>query len=127
MWFVFKMVMKKYIVIVIFLLITIVLGSIISLLKFDTLNFLESGFALYQVNNTNTEIVQINESPDIFIVNPKTSAYDLLMKYMNERNYEFDEPSSVASTLVFINNDSTKYVDFSVNKFYSKWKIENNE
>lgn len=96
------------------------LAVLISFNKFDTTNPIKTGTALAKIMFTKTEIVQIQEYPLIYLAKP-ANAQQTLINFMEQRGYKYLEDERMASTLAFGNETSKNYVQFSVNKYYSKW------
>lgn len=104
-------------VVIVFLL---TMSTIVSMNKFDTPNPILSGMGLVKIMFTKSEIVQIQEYPQVYLAKPD-NAQQALIDFMEQRGYYYLEDERMASTLVFENEISRIYVDFSVNAYYSKW------
>jgi DUF1009 family protein len=79
-----------------------------------------SGMGLIEILFSDTEIVQIQEYPKVYLAKPD-HALKTLIDFMEQRGLDYLEDERMASTLVFQNGVSKNYVDFSVNAYYSKW------
>lgn len=113
--------MKKILIII---CITIILCTLISSVYFGTFNFIKSGIGVIRVVFTDTEIIKIKESPEIYLAKADNSPYDLLLNFMESQGYVESESERQVSTIVFKKNDEVKLVSFSVNKYFSKWEFE---
>lgn len=95
-------------------------SSIVSVNQFNTTNPVMSGMGLTKILFTDMEIVQIQEYPKVYLAKPD-HALKALIGFMEQRGFDYLEDERMASTLVFENEVSKNYVDFSVNAYYSKW------
>jgi hypothetical protein len=102
---------------IVFLLTT---SIIVSMDKFNTPNPILSGMGLIKIMFTGADIVQIQEYPKVYLAKPD-NAQQVLIDFMEQRGYYYLEDERMTSTLVFGNEISKNYVDFSVNAYYSKW------
>ncbi|MDW7675342.1 MAG: hypothetical protein SCK28_12495 [Bacillota bacterium] len=93
---------------------------IISISKFNTPNPMMSGIGLVKILFTNSEVVQIQEYPKVYLAKPD-NALETMIDFMEQRGFNYLEDERMSSTLVFENEVSKNYVDFSVNAYYSKW------
>ena len=108
---------NKYIIfIVIILLLTT------SFIKFNTLNFIKSGYGLTKIISNREEIVMVKSSPKIYISNPNHSMV-LLKDMMRVNGFDYLPDERNSSTLVFHNGSEKIYVEFSLNKYYGLWKL----
>ncbi len=96
------------------------ISVIISINKFNTPNAVKSGMGLAKIMFTDAEIVQINEYPQIYLAKPD-NAQKTLIDFMEQRGYKYLDDERMASTLVFANEVSANYIEFSVNGYYAKW------
>ncbi len=113
--------LKRFGSIAVVFVIVLLTGSIIvSMNKFSTLNPIMSGMGLAKIMFTNGEIVQIQKYPQVYLAKPD-NAQQLLIDFMEQHGYKYLADERMASTLVFGNEMSKNYVDFSVNAYYSKW------
>lgn len=110
---------KKYILL---LLIVILLLSTVSFIKFNTINFFETGSALIKIALSNEAVVQIGEHPKIYLSSPKDSM-NLLKKFMLEKGYEELTNERLSSTLVFEKENQKVFVQFSLNRYYGLWQV----
>lgn len=93
---------------------------IVSVNKFNTSNPFMSGMGLIRILFSDTEIVLIQEYPQVYLAKPD-HALKALIGFMEQRGFDYFEDERIASTLAFKNEVSKHYVDFSVNAYYSKW------
>lgn len=98
----------------------LIMSIIVSMNKFDTPNSILSGIGFFKIMFNKSEIVQIQKYPRIYLAKPD-NAQQALINFMEQRGYYYLENERLASTLVFGNEISRIYVDFSVNDYYSKW------
>lgn len=113
--------MKKLIIGVIIL---IVLLSIMSILYFDTFNFIKCGIGLIKITFTDEKIVKISDSKEVYLSKSNDNPQELLIKFMESKGYIHLESERVSSMLVFEKDDDVVEVFFSVNRYYSKWVME---
>ncbi|MDR5660010.1 hypothetical protein RH915_10965 [Serpentinicella sp. ANB-PHB4] len=111
---------RKAIIIVISSALLIASSILISLEKFNTRNPIATGSGLIKIMFTQTEIVQIQDYPAVFLAKPD-HAQQSLIEFMEQEGYHHVEDERLSSTLVFKNDATKRYVDFSVNGYYSKW------
>ena len=111
---------KKLGIMIVIILILSSVSIIISMNKFNTLNPIKSGMEIAKIMFTNAEIVQIQKYPQVYLAKPD-NAQQTLINFMEQRGYKYLEDERMASTLVFGNETSKNYIEFSVNGYYSKW------
>jgi hypothetical protein len=111
---------KKIAIILVISIFLLVIAMLISIDKFSTPNFIISGRGLYKIIFSEVKIIQIRKNPQVYLAKPD-NAQELLINFMNERGYYYLEDERMASKLVFENEGSKCYVDFSLNDYYSKW------
>lgn len=111
---------KKIVIIFAVITFLLIISTVVSMSKFDTTNPLLSGIGLFKIMFTKAEIVQIQEYPRVYLAKPD-NAQQVLIDFMEQQGYYYLENERMASTLVFGNEISRNYVDFSVNTYYSKW------
>lgn len=112
--------LKKIAIVFVGIVLLLFLSVFVSMNKFDTKNPFMSGTGLLKIMFTEVDIVKIQEYPQVYIAKPK-NAQQALINFMEKRGYYYLENERMASTLVFENEVSKNYVDFSVNRYYSKW------
>lgn len=93
----------------------------ISINKFGVTNPLSVIGGLYQISFTDTKYVEIQKSPKVIIAKPNSSN-NLLIDYMESQGYSENKEGRLGSILEFTQAEHIKYVDFSVNGYYSLWK-----
>jgi hypothetical protein len=104
------------IVIVILALLT----SFWSHMKLEVTNPLASGRGLFKILFTNTEYVEIQESPRVILAKPD-NAFDLLLKKMQDEGYTHIEEETLGSMRVFEKDGKRERLFISTNKYFSKW------
>jgi len=111
---------KKLGVVLVIILILSSASVIISMDKFNTPNPIKSGIGIAKIMLTDAKIVQIQKYPQVYLAKPN-NAQQTLINFMEQRGYKYLENERMASTLVFGNEISKNYIEFSVNDYYSKW------
>ena len=117
--------MKRFRSVAVVVIVLLTGSIIVSMNKFSTLNPIMSGMGLAKIMFTNAEIVQIQKYPQVYLAKPD-NAQQLLIDSMEQQGYNYLESERMASTLVFGNEVSKSFVDFSVNAYYSKWVYRDN-
>lgn len=112
--------MKKSLFIIILIIFISIVSVFISIKTFNVPNPISAGIGLTKILFTEKEYVQIQEYPKIYIAK-SNNAQELLINFMKKKGYDYLEDERMASTLVFSNDVSKVYIDFSVNRYYSKW------
>ncbi|WP_341876269.1 hypothetical protein [Defluviitalea saccharophila] len=112
--------LKKLGIMLVIILILTGVSIIISMSKFNTPNFIKSGMGIAKIMLTDAEIVQIQQYPQVYLAKPD-NAQQTLINFMEQRGYKYLEDERMASILVFGNETSKNYIEFSVNGYYSKW------
>lgn len=116
---------RKILIIVITIVLLIAMSIFISIEKFNTPNPISSGTGVMKIIFTQTEIVKIREHPAVFLAKPD-SGQQTLIDFMEQEGYHYLEDERMSSTLVFENDVNRRYVEFSVNAYYSKWIFRGN-
>jgi len=112
----FKNVLILAIIIIAFALIS----SFLSYMKLEVANPLASGLGLAKILFTDTEYVEVQDSPRVILAKPD-NAYDLLIRVMQEEGYTHVEEETMGSMQVFEKDSRKERMFFSVNKVFSKW------
>lgn len=102
---------------VVFLIVTSVF---ISMEKFSTPNSVLVVSGLIKVMFTQSEVVQIQDYPAVFLAKPD-NAQQRLIDFMTKQGYRHLAEERLSSMFVFENDVTRRYVDFSLNGYYSKW------
>lgn len=112
--------MKKKIIIVVFIILIVLIGvgSFVSFSKFGVLNPFSTANGLLQVMLTEQEYVEIQKYPKVIVSKPNV----LLQDYMKSKGFQEDVENQMGALRIFHNNDSSQYVRFSTNKYFSKWR-----
>ena len=112
--------LKKLGIMLVIILILTGLSIIISMSKFNTPNFIKSGMGIAKIMLTDAEIVQIQQYPQVYLAKPD-NAQQALINFMEQRGYKYLEDEQMSPILLFGNETSKNYIEFSVNGYYSKW------
>ena len=113
---------QKRKVYILLLLIVIILSTTVSFIKFNTINFLKTGAALIKITSNDDTMIMVQEHPKVYISSSK-DAMNLLKKFMTEKGYDELVNERLSSTLVFEKENRKVYVQFSLNKYYSLWEL----
>lgn len=89
-------------------------------MKLEVANPLASGLGLAKILFTDTEYVEVQDSPRVILAKPD-NAYDLLIRVMQEEGYTHVEEETMGSMQVFEKDSRKERMFFSVNKVFSKW------
>lgn len=111
---------RSFILITVTILTLTIIAILISMNKFSTPNPIKSGVGFAKIVFTKAEIVQIQKFPQVYLTKPD-NAQQVLINFMEQRGYKYLEDERMSSTLVFGNETSKNYIQFSVNAYYSKW------
>ncbi len=111
--------MKNMIIILGFILIALIgIGSLVSFSKFGVFNPFSTANGLLQVMYTEKEYLEIQKYPKVIVSKPNV----LLEDYMQDKGFQEDVENQLGALRRFHNNDSSQYVRFSTNKYFSKWR-----
>ncbi|MFZ2537850.1 MAG: hypothetical protein WAX04_02980 [Oscillospiraceae bacterium] len=99
----------------------VILSMIVSYTKFEVVNPISTGIGLAKITFTDTEYVELQESPKV-IISKSDKAQDNLINYMRNRGFSEITENRLGSVLLFTNNDAQESIQFSVNRYYSKWR-----
>lgn len=109
---------KKLLILTIILL--IVIATLFSIIKFHVYNPVSSFSGMIQILFTDKEYVIVQNHPNkVIFSKPDT---ELLDRYMSENGYEYIEEEQMGSMLVYKNDTDKDTIQFSINKYYSKWE-----
>lgn len=117
--------MKKKIIIPICVVVTLlIIGTIISIIKFSTFNPISSLYGIMKISISDTEYAVIQNKPSKVIIskpnNNDRSAQFMFEEYMSERGFKITD--QYGSHYTFSNGVEIEKVHFSVNGYYSLWK-----
>lgn len=107
---------------IIFVVIIMILLIATSFIKFNTFNFIKSGYGLTKIILNREEIVIVKSNPKIYISKPNHSMV-LLKDMMRDNGFDYLPDERNSSTLAFHNGSEKIYVEFSLNKYYGLWKL----
>lgn len=111
---------KKKTTTIALILIAILLLVSVSYIKFNTFNFIKTSSSIFKISSGNSDIIQVNSNPKIYISSPNNSM-ERLKEFMKKEDYEYLSDERLSSTLVFKKNDKKLYVEFSLNRYYGMW------
>lgn len=101
---------------------TVILGIsvVVAMDKFSVYNPISALYGLSKITFTDTEHVEIENTPKVVIAKAGSS----LLDYMDNENYTHLEEEQLGALLAFENNVSgeKQEVFFSANRYYSLWK-----
>lgn len=107
------------IIILIFSILIFVL-IFVSYSKFHVLNPISSGIGLMRINTTDTNFVEIQNSPRVVLAKPN-NAWSVFLNALENEGYKYLEDERMGSLCVFEKNGVIERVNFSINQYYSIW------
>ena len=115
--------MKKTTKICITFLFMIIVLSIISYTCFGVLNPIKSGLWFIKVSIGITEYCEIRNDPRIIISSPD-NAWGNFLNFLSVEGYSYSEDKRLGSIIVIEKDDVQYHLFFSLNSYYSLWKLE---
>ncbi len=94
--------------------------SFFSYLKFDTPNVLSAGVGLCRILLTDAQIVEIQKSPRVWLVDAEKSPYRIAKEALAEQGYREITEEQMGSMHVFEKDGEKHYIHFSANRYYAK-------
>lgn len=107
-------------VLVVFLTLT---ASFVSYLKFDSPNFFAAGIGLIRITLTDTQYVEIQNSPRVIIAKPQNSM-QLFLDTVESEGYTYLADEQMGGMHVIEKDGKKEHVFFSANGYFSKWSWE---
>jgi len=95
-------------------------ASFFSFIKFDTPNFVSAGFGLLRIWLSDTQVVEIQKSPRVWLVDAKEGAYNVAKKALADEGYREIEEEQMGSMFVFEKNEKKHQIHFSANRYFAK-------
>lgn len=103
--------------VVLFIILTVT-GSLLSMIEFNTPNFIAAGIGVVRVIFTDTEFVQVQGNPKIMIAKP---SYQAFLNTVESEGYTVLGEEQMGSMHIIEKNGKKENVFFSMNRYYSKW------
>ena len=112
--------LKTVLIIMILAIALTLVASFLSRMEFNTANPFSCGVGLAKILFTDTDYVEIQQSPRVILAQPENSR-DLMLNVMQNEGYTFLEDETMGSMHAFEKDGIRERLFFSVNKYFSKW------